>query len=125
MVGSLAKTLMKTAIRFAGDGTKTVTVSILASSTYDPETGEYIAVNTDLLVGPALMGQITEAESTKYKLTTATNKATVAMLDYEANGSPDLPETSDRILIDGKEWLIDKVRFGSMNQSICFYISEG
>lgn len=124
MIGNLSKTLMKKAIRFAGDGTKSVTVSLLASSVYDPETGDYTAVNTDLVIGPALMGQVTETESTKYKLTTTTHKATVAMLDYEANGSPTLPEASDRILIDGKPWLIDKVRFGSMNQSITFYVCE-
>jgi len=124
MVGSLARTLMKKAIRFAGDGAKSVTVSLLASSEYDPETGEFVTINNDFTIGPALMGQVTESESVKYRLTTTTHKATVAMLDYEANGSPTLPESSDRILIDSKPWLIDKVRFGSMNQSITFYICE-
>lgn len=124
MIGTLAKTLMKKAIKFAGDGVKSVTVSLLASSEYDPETGAFVTVNNNFDIGKALMGQITEAESAKYKLTATTHKATVAMLDYEANGSPTLPDTSDRILIDNKPWLIDKVRFGSMNQSITFYVCE-
>jgi hypothetical protein len=48
----------------------------------------------------------------------------VAYADYEANGSPVLPEPEDRISIAAKEWIIDKVVIGSMDQSIKFFVCE-
>lgn len=124
MIGSLARTLMKKAIQLAGDGTQEVSITILGDVVYDPATGEYTRSDSTMPIGRGLMGQVSEAEVAKYRLENTTHKATVSMVDYEASGSPQLPETSDRLLIDGVVWLVDKVRFGSMNQHICFYVCE-
>ena len=124
MVGSLSRILMKRAINFAGDGTKPVTLTILESTSYDPETGETTRSDSNYSLGRAIVGVVSEGEVAKHRLTATTHKAVVAMLDYEASGSPQLPKTSDTILLDTKPWLVDKVVFGSMNQSVIFYVSE-
>lgn len=124
MMGSLARSLMKKAVAIAGDGTKEVTISVLLSADFDPDTGDVIRSDSSYSLGRAIVGVVGEAEVAKFRLTATTHKAVVAMLDYEASGSPQLPQTSDRILLAGKPWIIDKVRFGSMNQSIIFFVSE-
>jgi len=124
MMGSLARTLMNRAIAIAGDGTKDVSISLLLGSTYDPATGTYTADEDIRMIGRAVMGMISESEVNKYRLTNTTHKAVIAMVAYESAGNPPLPDPQDKILIDGKQWLIDKVQVGSMNQSIAFYVCE-
>jgi len=124
MMGSLAKSLMKKAVALAGDGTKPCTIQILNSADFDPDTGVITRSDSSYSLGMAIVGVVSEAEIAKHRLTATSHKAVLAMLDYEAGGAPQLPETSDRILLDGKAWIVDKVRIGSMNQSIIFYVSE-
>lgn len=124
MIGSLAKTLMQKAVAFSGDAAKPVTISILNSTDYDTETGTVSETRTDVLIGRALLGRVSEMDSKKYQLTNTTHKAIVAMLDYEAAGSPDLPEAEDRVLIDGVVFEVDRIVVGSMGQSILLFICE-
>lgn len=121
MIGSLAKNLMQKVVHFAGDAAKAVTISILVSSDYDPETGAMTEVRTSVPVGKALMGQVSSADVAKHRLENTSHKATIAMADYSG---VDLPEPSDKILIDGSPWLVDKVIIGSMNQSITLFVCE-
>jgi hypothetical protein len=124
MIGSLSRNLMKKAVQIAGNGTKPVTLTIVGPATYDPVTGEHTRTDITVAIGRAILGKVSEAEVAKFKLTTTSHSATVAMLDYEAAGSPTLPDTNDRILIDGIAWMIEKIVYGSMNQSIKFYVCE-
>lgn len=124
MMGSLAKSLMKKAVAIAGNGTKKITLTIIGPASYDPETGEHTRTDIAVPLGNAIMGRVSEAEVAKFKLTSTTHSATVAMLDYQAAGSPTLPDTNDRVLIDGVEWMIEKIVTGSMGQSIKFYVCE-
>lgn len=123
MIGSLARQLMQQAVAFAGDATRSLDFTILNSTDYDPETGTPVYTRTNIRVGRALLGRISEADAKKYALTTTTHKATVAMIDYEAAGSP-VAEAEDEVLIGGKVFAIEKVVIGSMNQSVIFYVCE-
>jgi hypothetical protein len=97
---------------------------LLLSSDYDPETGAITENRQEVLIGTALMGQVSTADVAKYRLENTSHKATIAMADYEANGSPELPDANDKVLINGSPWQVDKVLIGSMNQSITLFICE-
>lgn len=124
MIGSLSKTLMQKAVAFAGDGTKPVTFTILNSTDYDPETGTFVATQTEVNVSRALMGRVTEADSKKYALTNTTHKVTVAMADYLATDLPHLPEAEDNVKINDILYVVDKVVIGSMDHSLILFICE-
>lgn len=124
MIGSLSKTLMQKAVAFAGDGAKPVSISILTSTDYDTETGEVITTRTEVPIGRALLGRISEADSKKLQLTNTTHKVIIAMNDYTAAGSPELPQSEDDILVGGVLYTVDRVVKGSMDQSLIFYICE-
>jgi hypothetical protein len=124
MIGSLAKTLMQRAVRIAGDAAKDVQIVLLGPSVYDPVTGTSTRADETFTIGRGILARITEEDVAKYKLTKTTHKVTVAYEDYEANGAPELPTANDRVLIAGKEWMIDKIVTGSMEQSLKFFVCE-
>lgn len=124
MMGSLAKALMQKAVRIAGDAAKDVEIKVFGGAAYDPATGKSTRTDTLFPIGRGILSRITEEDVAKFNLTKTTHKVTVATADYEANGSPTLPGPEDRILIAGKEWLINKVVLGSMEQSIKLFICE-
>jgi hypothetical protein len=123
-MGSIARRMMKKVVQVAGDATRAATISLLTAAIYDPVTGTMVRTDTPYLLGSAIVGVISDADMKKFNLQSTTHKAVLAMLDYEASGSPELPKAQDRILLDGTTWLIDKVIIGSMNQSIVFFVSS-
>ena len=125
MLGSLAKTLMQKAVRIAGDAAKDVDIVLLGTPVYDPETGTATRTDETFPIGRGILARITEEDVKKFNLVKTTHKVTVAYADYEANGAPELPTANDRVSIGGKEWLIDKVVVGSMDQSLKFFVCEG
>lgn len=124
MMGSIAKAMMQKAVRIAGDGAKMVEIKLFGIATYDPATGKSVKTEEIVPIGRGIVSRITEEDVARFNLTKTTHKVVVAYADYEKNGAPELPTPEDRVTIAGKEWLIDKVVIGSMDQSIKFFVCE-
>lgn len=125
MMGNIARKMMQRVIKIAGnDATAEATISLLTGTVYDTHTGVMTRTDVPVKLGRAIVGVVSDADVAKFGLQSTTHKAVVAMLDYEASGSPKLPKAQDRILLNDKPWLLNKVVVGSLNQSLVFFVSE-
>lgn len=120
-IGSLAKSLMKKTIAFSGDAAKEVNIVILGDVAYDPSDGSFTDTGSTVSMGRALFCTISEDEMMRARLDRATRKVVIDTITYNANVS-EPPETHDKLLIDGKVWLVEKMVTGSMEQSYIFYV---
>lgn len=120
-IGTLAKNLMKKTIAFSGDAAKEVQIDILGDVTYDPSDGSYTDDGSTVSMGRALFCMITEDEMMRARLERSTRKVVIDALTYNANVS-EPPESHDKLSIDGKVWLVEKVVTGSMDHAYTFYV---
>lgn len=121
-IGSLAKSLMKKTVALAGDGTRNIEFTLLDEAVYDTVTGTFTRTDDTYSV-KALMGVVSEIEAAKYKLVNSSSKFVVSMLDYEAAGGR-MPATYDKAIVNGRDWLIEKVVIGPFDESLWFYGCE-
>ena len=124
MIGRLAKTMMKRTIGVVGsDGTVDLVFREIGPVTYDPQTGTSVRNDTDTQIGRAIKSRVTQEDLTKFGLTKTTHKVVVDSISFR-NGVTVEPSENDRLVIDGKEWFIDKVISGSMDQYVKFFVCE-
>lgn len=116
---TLANALMRGFVhRWSGDAAISVVLRYYsAMSTYDPHTGKPTNVFQDSIPLKVIPMAITEEDRVRYNLQTSSRKISIAGADLTV-----IPDTTTRVVVSGKEYIIEKVVQVSLESHVILFV---
>ncbi len=115
LAGALMRNLTH---RWAGNAAVTVVVRYYsAASTYDPASGKTTNVFQDSLPVKVIPQAVTEEDRVRYNIQTSSRKVEIAAVDLLT-----IPDTTSRLILNGVEYIIEKVALKSLDSHVTLFV---